>query len=122
MTEKIIKIKSYFKGNSLWTNPKERKKLLNEDPEYLPDFNDAYRIDNLDYAKKLVPPFPRYYFWENVGKSYGIRQMGRTDGYNSVEELKNDQKFSFDELKISASPAQIWILKAVPVQKFEATI
>lgn len=31
----------------------------------------------------------RYYFWEE-GPSYGLRQMGKIDGYNSIQELMKD--------------------------------
>jgi len=119
---KDIKVKSYFRGNSLGMQTKEREALSRGlIPE---DFSqrDEYSIDSFEYAKKLIPPFPRYYYWENVGKSYGIRQMGQTDGYDTIGALKRDQEYSFNELKISANPAQIWILKATPIQKIEASL
>jgi hypothetical protein len=119
---KDVKVKSYFRGDTLRLDREFQDKLLASKVGEIVSPRDEYQIKNLAYAKRLVPPFPRYYFWENVGKSYGIRQMGRTDGYDSIEELKREQKWSFDEIKLSGSPAQIWILKAVPVQKFEATL
>ncbi|MFH1031338.1 MAG: hypothetical protein V1767_02055 [Chloroflexota bacterium] len=33
----------------------------------------------------------RYYFWETV-PHYGTRQMGKTDGYATKEELKKDME------------------------------
>jgi len=53
--------------------------------------------------------FTKYYFWEDV-PSYGVRQMGRTDGYNTVEELKKEQALSIAYNKSNGH--KCWIAKA----------
>lgn len=73
-------------------------------------------------SKKYKPPFPRYYYWENVGSPYGIRQMGRDEGYSSIKELMKEEKFSFEQMKKGLAPFQIWILEARPIYYFESTV
>lgn len=55
----------------------------------------------------------KYYYYEWV-PHYGFRQMGRTDGYNSLSELKRDQEFSFRNQKERGYP--IFIMKSKVIQ------
>jgi len=53
--------------------------------------------------------FTRYYYWEDI-PSYGVRQMGLTDGYATVEELKKAQTLSIAYNKSNGN--RCWIAKA----------
>ncbi|MHA1226121.1 MAG: hypothetical protein ACTSPV_05195 [Candidatus Hodarchaeales archaeon] len=52
-----------------------------------------------EYLKKVYgQPKERYYYWEIVpGK--GLCQLGSADGYDSIEELKEDRKYSMKEIE-----------------------
>ena len=56
----------------------------------------------------------RYYYIEE-SESYGQRQMGALEGYESIEELKRDQRYSIElnkERKLAC-----WIVKREIVEK-----
>ena len=53
--------------------------------------------------------FTRYYYWEDV-PSYGARQMGATDGYDTIEKLKEAQTLSIAYNK--SNGYKCWIAKA----------
>jgi len=56
------------------------------------------------HLKKIYgKPTLRFYFWEIV-PSYGLRQMGRTEGYSTVRELKEDLEYLIGENKRRGYP------------------
>ena len=54
---------------------------------------ERHEQDIIDSKEK--EPKVRYYFWTYC-RSYGWRQMGRIDGYNTIEELKEDCEFYYE--------------------------
>ena len=53
--------------------------------------------------------FVKYYCWED-SPSYGVRQLGNSEGYNTIEELKEAQILSISYNKEKGNPC--WIAKA----------
>jgi len=53
--------------------------------------------------------FTKYYYWEDI-PSYGVRQMGKTDGYDTVEELMEAQFLPIAYNKSDGN--KCWIAKA----------
>ena len=51
----------------------------------------------------------RFYFWEEV-PHYGVRQMGRVDGYESVDELKQNNAFALQYNKEHGH--RTWVMKS----------
>ena len=58
----------------------------------------------------------RYYFWEASASS--VRSSGACDGYATLEELKQDHKYSFEEAAQGKSVVVIY--KAVPFKVIKA--
>ncbi len=49
--------------------------------------------ENVRESTKIEHECERYYFWQYC-RIYGWRQLGATNGYRTLEELKNCQSFS----------------------------
>ncbi|RKY33156.1 MAG: hypothetical protein DRP74_00455 [Candidatus Omnitrophota bacterium] len=62
----------------------------------------------------LEKPTLRYYFWE-AGPTYGPRQLGRCEGYETIEELKEDMKYTIQQVKEGRCLG--WIMKAEIVEE-----
>ena len=57
----------------------------------------------------------RYYFWDWC-KSYGWRQTGYMNGYDSIKKLKKDQDFAINGDKDYAGADNWKILKATIIE------
>ena len=57
----------------------------------------------------LVIMHTKYYYWETI-PSWGTRQMGRMDGYDSEEELRRDMAFTIASNEKEGWPC--WIMKS----------
>jgi len=72
-------------------------------------------LENYRKLLKKVRP-ARYYYWEaNAAYAY---QLGSSDGYETLEDLMRDQKYSIDRVKRGEAIAII--LKATPYKVVKA--
>jgi len=56
----------------------------------------------------------RYYVWEEPIGIYAPRQLGCSEGYDTLAEAK---KYAEYELKLSHGGTNVWVLKATTVYK-----
>ena len=62
-------------------------------------------------------PTVRYYYWEAEPPSFEPQQFGMCSGYNSIEELKRDHKYSIERVQRGESLG--WITRAEIVEEIE---
>jgi len=75
------------------------------------------RITEGARLQAVVSPeqFVRYYFWED-NPTYGRRQLGKVDGYSTIEELEEDCKFYIEHNKEKGIPC--WAMKSTFYKRY----
>ena len=59
----------------------------------------------------------RYYFWEDA-PYYGRRQGGKSDGYDTLEELEQDDLLSYRIQHNQEKGIPCWVMKSIFYERY----
>ena len=76
---------------------KDLKMTMNEYTEYWQLSNADKAMKSKEYAERTKKSITEHFYFWRWSPSYGWRQLGRSDGYDTKEEAERDNEFTISD-------------------------